>query len=71
VCFFILSLVTMYYSLTRISQHVDNIVETGPLREPEETREGEDKLRTTILAAVTKAAAKRDFDKEISGGVPR
>ena len=71
VCFFILSLVTMYYSLTRISHHVDNIVETGILKEPEETHEGEKQLRTTILAAVASAAAKRNFDKEISNAIDR
>ena len=71
ICFFILSLVTMYYSLTRISHHVDNIVETGLLKEPEETYEGEAQLRTTILAAVTSAASKRDFDKEISDALDR
>jgi hypothetical protein len=70
-CFFILSLVTMVYSLNRISHHVDHIVETGILKEPEETLEGEEQLRTTILAAVASAAAKRNFDKEISDALLR
>jgi hypothetical protein len=70
-CFFALSLVTMYYSVTRISHHVDTIVETGLLREPEETPAGETQVRTTIFSAVTQAAARRNFDKEITDALNR
>jgi hypothetical protein len=61
----------MYYSVTRISHHVDNIVETGLLREPEETPAGETQVRTTIFSAVTQAAANRNFDKEITDALNR
>jgi hypothetical protein len=65
ICFFVLSIVGMYYSLNRISHHIDNIVEMGVLQEPEETPEGDEQVRTTILAAVARAVATRDFDREI------
>ena len=71
ICFFILSLVTMLYSLNRISHHIDHIIETGIITEPEETYQGEEQLRTTVLAAVASAAAKRNFDKEISDALLR
>jgi hypothetical protein len=61
----------MYYSVTRMSHHVDNIVETGLLRAPEETPAGETQVRTTIFSAVTHAAASRNFDKEITDALNR
>jgi hypothetical protein len=69
VFFFALSLVTMYYSLERISHTTDQIVETGIIRLPEDTMEGNKHARQTILAAVASSIARQDFNAAIDASL--
>lgn len=71
VFFFALSLATMYYSLDRLSRITDQIVETGLIQFPEDTQQGNEQVRQTILTAVASSTLRQDFNVVIQAALDR
>ena len=69
--FFALSVVTLLYSLGRLSHITDQIVATGMIQFPEETQHGDAQLRQTIFAAVARSVVQQDFNGVIAAALDR